>query len=72
MVKTIGLRQLSRAEIYEVIFENDSIQLEQSILNDFVYHTKENNMAFLDIINLIKLKTETLLGNSVLNFKINN
>lgn len=41
MVKIIGLRNLNRTEILEVVFENEGVQLESTIVNDFVCETKE-------------------------------
>lgn len=60
MVKIIGLRNLNRTEIQEVVFENEGIQLDGTIVNDFICETKEALLTLDDINKLIDAQASKL------------
>ncbi|EAR84252.1 histidine-tRNA ligase (macronuclear) [Tetrahymena thermophila SB210] len=69
MVKIIGLRNLNRTEIQEVVFENEGIQLDATIVNDFICETKEALLS-LDEINKIIDLNSSKLSQAILDLKL--
>lgn len=68
MVKVIGLRNLSRGEILEVIFEKEGIQLEGAIQGDFPEATKELVLKAGDVTSIVNQQVKEKLSEVIQNF----